>query len=458
MAPAPTFDNVAPFVIDPRAPDAPPFTLRRLLVLWIPLAFTFLLMSGSSPIVSAGITRLPDAKQGLAAFCDAFRVSIFLHAPLFVVRDIAIRSVKDRASYMRMLYFVGVVAAVCSALEFVVALTPVGSWLLIEVLRTPANLVSQTQNALIPMSILPLLIGLRGIHQGVHIRGETASWVGFGTALRMAALALVALVAAPHLDLSPAVMGATAFLAGLVVESIVNTWSALRRSPVLAIPGPDPTDDGLRGLARFALPLMLANLLGVLFQPLVSRVAGGAGDPETSKAGLQILISWVWFFSSTLFAMQALVIAHARDREHLKRLAGFGGVVAGVFSAVFLLTALVPAARDVVLVNLFGVVEPDVHAFVSEALPLTVGFPVIVLARALLRGLIVRSGKTGWVVLSSVAGVIALVIVDSSGLYRGVENGCVPAAKAWLIALAVEGGLSVVALASIGLKRAFQES
>jgi hypothetical protein len=203
---------------------------------------------------------------------------------------------------------------------------------------------------------------------------------------------------------------------------------------------------------------MLANLLGVLFQPLVSRVAGGGGDPETSKASLQILISWVWFFSSTLFAMQALVIAHTRDRAHLRRLLTFGLIATGVFTAVFLTTALIPAIRDVVLVELFGVEEADVHAFVTEVLPLTVVFPIIVLARAVLRGLIVRSGRTGWVVLTSIAGVVALVAVDASNVFRGIENGSLPAAKAWVFALGVEGALSAFAVVRIGLGRVYRES
>jgi len=440
------------------AGESVPFTLRRVFALWVPLAFTFLLMSGSSPIVSAGISLLPNEKEGLAAFCDAFRVSVFLHAPLFVVRDIAIKSVKGRRSYFRMLYFVGLVATVCSALEFVLALTPVGRWFLEGVLRTPSHLVPQTQAALIPMATLPFLIAIRGVHQGIHIRGETAKWVGIGTALRMAALAAVALVAAPHLGLAPAVMGTTAFLAGLLVESVVNTVSALKRSPVLRFPAPEGADAGLSGLSRFALPLMLANLIGVLFQPLVSRVAGSATDAETSKAALQILISWVWFFSSTLFAMQALMIAHARDRRHLGRLLGFGGIVTGAFSGVFLVTALVPAVRDFVLLNLFQVDDREIHAFIAATLPLTVVFPIIVLARAVLRGLIVRSGRTPWVILSSVAGVVTLVGLDLSGVFSGVANGALPAAQGWLLALAVEAAISGLAVFRIGLSRVFGES
>jgi Progressive ankylosis protein (ANKH) len=428
-----------------------------MLWLWLPLAFTFLLMSGSSPIVSAGITRLPGAKQGLASFCDAFRVSIFLHAPLFVVRDIAIRSVRDRRSYVRLLIFVGIVAVVSSLAEFIVALTPLGDWILLGVLKTPADLVAPTKRALLPFSLIPILIALRGVHQGIHIRGETAIWVGIGTALRMCALAAFALVISPHLGLEGGVMGAWAFVLGLIAETIVTMASALRGSAMIADRTADPNDTGLRGLAAFALPLMLANLVGVLYQPLVSRVAGGAGDPETSKASLQILISWVWFFSSSLFAMQALTIAHAANRAHLMRIVRFGAIVAGVFATIFLTTAFIPAVRDTVLITILGVREPDLYAFITEALPYAVVFPILVLARALLRGLIVRSGHTGWVVITTLAGLGALVALDQSGILDGRKNGSVPAVEAWLLASFVESCLAALALARIGLKRVFAE-
>jgi hypothetical protein len=439
----------------PPGPDAP-FTLRRLFGLWLPLAFTFLLMSGSSPIVTRGIATLPGAKAGLAAFCDAFRVAIFLHAPTFVVRDIAIRSVRDRRSYHRVLRFTVAVSAVCTVLELVVALTPAGDWLLGEVVRTPPELVAMTKRAILPFAALPLLLSLRGVHQGVHIRGETTRWVGIGTALRLGGIAVFALVLAPHLGIEAAVMGSLCFVVALIVEVIVNTTSAHRVSPILATRDTGEDDGTMGALARFALPLMIANLGGVLFQPLVSRVAGAAGDPETSKAALQVLISWVWFFSSTIFAMQALAIAHA-TRERLGTLVRFGVLVAAGFSAVFTTVALLPPARDFVLRTIFNVHLADVRTFVSQALPLAIGFPILVLLRALLRGLIVRSGRTGWVMLTTAAGLLALFVLDRFGLVGGEENGTIPAVQAWLAALIAEAAISAVALARIGLRKVFGE-
>jgi hypothetical protein len=434
------------------------FTVGRLFRLWLPLAFTFLLMSGSSPIVTAGINWMGgDSTASLAAFCDAFRISIFLHAPTFVVRDIAIRSIRDRRSYKRNLVFVLGVAVLCSALEFLVALTSVGDWLLGEIVLTPPNLVALTKQALLPFAALPVLLALRGIHQGVHIRGETASWVGFGTALRLLAIAAFSFLVGPRLGLDGAVMGSSAFLIGLVVESSVNLVSALRKSPVLRVRRADGPEEGYGDLARFAVPLMIANVTGVLFQPIVSRIAGGGGDPATSKASLQVLISWVWFFSSSLFAMQAMTIAHGAGRRRLIVLLRFGLLVAAIFCGVFLTVALVPPVRDFVLGSVFGVGDPLLHRFVTDVLPIAIVFPVLVLARALLRGMIVRSGRTGWVFATTAAGLVTLLALDRSGLLATIPNGSLPAVQAWILALVVEAGFSAVALAKIGFTRVFAE-
>ena len=38
-----------------------------------------------------------------------------------------------------------------------------------------------TKRAVLPFAALPFLLTVRGVHQGVHIRGETTVWVGVGT-------------------------------------------------------------------------------------------------------------------------------------------------------------------------------------------------------------------------------------------------------------------------------------
>ena len=95
--------------------------------------------------------------------------------------------------------------------------------------------------------------------------------------------------------------------------------------------------------------------------------------------------------------------------------------------------------------------QADVHAFVTQTLPLTVVFPVVVLARAILRGLIVRSGETHWTIWTSVVGLVVLIGLQVGGFVSGEENGSFPAAWAWLLALLVEALLSGLALLRIGL-------
>ena len=79
--------------------------MGRFLHLYFPLALTFLLMSGSSPIVNKGIGHLPDETIGFAALANAFGICIFLYSPVFCVRDVAQKFIRGRTSYRRTLIF-----------------------------------------------------------------------------------------------------------------------------------------------------------------------------------------------------------------------------------------------------------------------------------------------------------------------------------------------------------------
>ena len=62
-------------------------------------------MSGSSPIINMGIGALPDETIGLAAFANAFVICIFLYSPVFSARDAALKFVRGRTSFRRVLAF-----------------------------------------------------------------------------------------------------------------------------------------------------------------------------------------------------------------------------------------------------------------------------------------------------------------------------------------------------------------
>ena len=78
----------------------PDLRLGRLLAVWAPLAATFLLVTGSTPVINASINRLPGRvhEVDLAAFALFLAFIVVLHSPLFVTREIAKRADANMAS------------------------------------------------------------------------------------------------------------------------------------------------------------------------------------------------------------------------------------------------------------------------------------------------------------------------------------------------------------------------
>ena len=95
---------------------APTVRVGYLFKFALPLALTFLMMSGSAPIVSTGIARMhgPEGERiHLAAFLPAFILSVFLYSPMFAARNVAIRTITDRRSLERFAIFFSAVAGLC---------------------------------------------------------------------------------------------------------------------------------------------------------------------------------------------------------------------------------------------------------------------------------------------------------------------------------------------------------
>ena len=68
-------------------PTRPVLTTRDILGLFLPLAATSTMMSVSTPIINAGLARMPDPELNLAVFGIAFTLSVFLESPVFALQQ-----------------------------------------------------------------------------------------------------------------------------------------------------------------------------------------------------------------------------------------------------------------------------------------------------------------------------------------------------------------------------------
>lgn len=439
-------------------PSPKTLTLDRWLRLYLPLAFTFLLMSGSSPLVNKGIGHLPDETAGLAAFGNAFVICIFLYSPLFMVRDAALKYVRGRTSYRRTVLFHLALAGVCTVPLLVVSLTSfLDGPLLHGAMNLPTELVPRVKNAVLAFLPVPVLITFRGVHQAVHITNDTANWVGIGTAGRFLMLGLFIFAVGVPLRIEGAVMGGLAFSIGIATETAIVLVTARRKADFLRRDHPALPPPTTRELWMFAGPLLVANAMGVFLQPLTLSIVNSAALGETSAAAFNVVKSFTWFFCSTLFAMQAMTLARADSLGNLRRILVYGLIPAGLFSGLIFLVLAVPGVRRGVLQGFFEIDDPATLEFIRETLPWTLILPLVMALRATGRGLLMRGGRTSFVTLASTVALAVLVAAKLGVPMGDVENGAVTGYLVWVLSLGIEATLLAWGAFKVGLAHCVTE-
>ncbi|MEW6743587.1 MAG: hypothetical protein AB1486_12595 [Planctomycetota bacterium] len=433
-------------------------SFRKFLGLCVPLAFTFLLMTGSAPIVNAGITRMAEPGEEdteVGGFAIAFAVALFLHSPTFSIRDVALKVIGGRSSLRRVHLVWGALALAVAGLDVLAALTPLGVFLFTRIMGATDTIVARAQPALLIFAPMPLLIVWRGIYQAVHVGQDRARLLGYGTAIRMVVMAIIAIGLGPYLGLPGASLGALAFTMGILVEAVLSAaWA--RGYPALR------ADDAGRApriaeLVRLASPLWIAGYLQVIVMPLIFRVINEMADAPDNIATMEVVKSLVWFLTSTAFSFQIVTIAWVKSPRHLVAVVRFALVVVGGLCGLLVLLAL-PPVRDLILVHAMKIDRESIRALAAHALWIGVPFPLIVGARSVLRGLVIVTGRTVWVTLATLLAFAPFVVLLVGGWYLRRPGGALLGTGLWLGGSLLETLLLLGAMVWAGLWRRFAAS
>ena len=196
---------------NPGQPSVEKLTVSYLIWFSFPLALTFLMMSGAAPLVSNGIAWVQGAEGErihLSAFLLTFASALFIYSPMFIVRNVAIRTITGRRSLWAFAVFFVSCAAVSSVLLVLVnRLNPLGHFLFGTLLGASAQTEALAREGLLVFVPIPIFVALRGMGQGCHINNGQTWYVGIGTALRLAAMAFFVFGYAIHHELTGPILG-----------------------------------------------------------------------------------------------------------------------------------------------------------------------------------------------------------------------------------------------------------
>ena len=405
-------------------------TARGFARFYTPLAATSLLLTATNPILAAALARSADPVTALAGYSVAFAVCGVLYAPLFVMQQVAAARLLAGASFSPVKRFAYLTGAVMSVAGALIAHTAAGDVVLARVVGVGPEVLGEAVRAMQWLWPVPFLTAVRAAHQGRLVAGHRTVPIATATGGRTGVLAVVAF--ALLATGGGAWLGAAAFTAGLVVETLVVMWS---RTPELQLEREDCEADR-ENVARFSAPLMLNVLLWWATPLIINAVLARTADPNPALAAFGVVEAMAWFIAAPVGQLQHAGIALVECSESHRRVRGWGATVAFAMMAVLLILS-VPAIREPVLRDVFAL-EPELVALAGAALPIAAAYPLLYAIRQYYQGLFVRSGRTGAVgagAVLRVAGIAAAALfMQGSG-----PAGAVLGVGLAVFGLAVEG-------------------
>lgn len=397
---------------------------------YAPLVATSMLLTATNPILAAALGRAVDPASALAGFAVAFALSGVLYSPLLVVQQVAATRMLAGGDAGAVRRFALVTGLLLSGVAAAVAFTPLGGPVLGGVIGVTGRVYEQALDAMTLLWPLPLLTGLRALHQGRLVAAHDTHPIALATGLRTGVLALVAF--ALTLISAGAWAGAAAFTLGLVVEVVVVGWApADPRSS-------EGAGEGVHEpVLRFSTPLIVNVLLWWSTPLIINAFLARTPEPDCALAAFAVVEALAWFVTSPVGQLQHASIALVESEEGHRRVRLWGLVLAGAVFAVLAVLAL-PAVREPLLRWAFEL-DSSLLDPTARALPVAALYPLLYAHRQYYQGLFIKAGRPGVVGWGAVLRVGSLTTLAAVFMGRVGHDGALLGVAVAAFGLVVEG-------------------
>src|SRR3989304_6809171 len=115
----------------------PGLSQRRLLLLWLPLAASWLLMALEVPYINAALARLSQAELMIAAFGLAASLSITIESPVISLLATSTALARSRQNYLMLRGFTLHLIIATTVLQFLMGWTPLFDLVVKDLMGAP---------------------------------------------------------------------------------------------------------------------------------------------------------------------------------------------------------------------------------------------------------------------------------------------------------------------------------
>ena len=397
----------------------------------LPLVLAMIAPELGRQVLNGGMARMPQAIETLASYGLAWGLVMFMVSTLAQTKQLGLVLVDSEASLRMVRRCILVFGAILAGALIVLALTPVGIWVIedLHAVKPPVSVL--VREALFWLIPIPILDGLLRFSSGLLIRIRRTEVVSYATLTGIGAsiLAVFGFLPFEFVQEKPILLPLIVTYAGVLSELSIlllgyrrYRWQLLdevRKAPVVRR---DPLT--VAYVLRFFWPLALVMAVQGGSRPLVNLFVSRGPDGTEALAVLTIVytlahIPYGWV--NEIRNLPAAFQNRAGSLTYIRRFAAGCGLVSFGTMALLFWTPV----RVFLLETLIGV-KPGLAALCTIPLILFTFFPLTVMIRAYLHGIGLLEHRTRALAPSGPSRILAIVVMlfilpaEVHGATRGV--------------------------------------
>lgn len=418
---------------------------RDVIRFWLPLSFTWLMMSAEGPILTSIVARMSDAMFNLAAYGVTLAIGMLIESPVINLLSTTVALAKDRASAEHLKTFMWKVNILVTVGMLVVVIPWVFDLVAYSIIGLDHNVGWRVHLGLMCMILWPGAIGYRRYYQGLLIRHRQTRLVAYGTVVRLITMAGSAGILMLIDNVEGIVIGAASITSGVIWEALATRWMAkdvvrtIRSQPLTECEPPPTT----RQIMKFYVPLAMTSTVGFLVTPMVAFFMNRAPEALASLAVLPVVDSFVFFFRSFGFSYQEVGVAYlGMDKASYPALRKVGQYIVIATTLTLGLITVTPLL-DLVYGGIYGL-NAELVAFAQVPTMLLTVLPAIAVLYSLQRSVLIAAHRTLVVTVSTVLELLTIAVVMIIAVNVTTWTGAIAAAMAMSVGRIVANSYSAV--------------
>ncbi|MEZ4863573.1 MAG: hypothetical protein R3C14_19795 [Caldilineaceae bacterium] len=410
---------------------APQTIYLRLARFLLPLAVTTIVLEFGTQMLNAGMARMPHATETLAGFGVAYGIILFLTSPIGQARELGLVMGEGRAARQKVRRFVLITGMILITILAVLALTPVGHWVIEDFHGIDSQLGRTVRTAILWLAPYPLIRGMSLYHAGLLIRQRRTTLVSYAMIASMVSSVLTVFLTLPlaWVAAQPIRLPILGIYAGILVELAIVLWGFRHVVRTVADESPVQVAPSYGIILRFFWPLALILMMQEFSRPLINLYVARQGNGPEALAVLAVVyilgrIPYGW-----LNDMRSLATSFREEPNSLHYIRRFAAGCLLISLTMMFLFFWTPL-REWILRTVIGL-SPELAALSHVPLLIFGAYSPAVAVRAYYQGVALLERRTAALAPSAPArlgiiwlGLLILPLLGITGATMGVTALC----------------------------------